>query len=90
MFQKPRSGVIATRWLSLEVDWAATAKMPKAIVERFNKEINNALYDPQREKIFQELHINPKVSTPAKAQGWYLSEIKIWGKVIEKAAIAKQ
>jgi len=47
------------------MDWAATAKMPKAIVERFNKEINNALYDQQREKIFQELHINPKVSTPA-------------------------
>jgi tripartite-type tricarboxylate transporter receptor subunit TctC len=78
--------LIASSWNGL----AAPAKTPKAIVERLNKEINAALHDPQIEKKFQELNISPKTSTPAQAQDWYLSEIKIWGKVIEKAAIAKQ
>jgi tripartite-type tricarboxylate transporter receptor subunit TctC len=53
---------VASSWNGLG---SACKKMPKAILERFNKEINNALYDPQTEKIFQELHIDPKVSTPA-------------------------
>ena len=78
--------LIASSWNGL----AAPAKTPKAIVERLNKEINAALRDPQIEKKFQELNIAPKISTPTQAQEWYLSEIKIWGKVIEKAAIAKQ
>lgn len=78
--------LIASSWNGL----AAPAKTPKAIVERLNKEINTALHDPQTEKKFQELNISPKISTPAQAQEWYLSEIKVWGRVIEKAAIAKQ
>ena len=78
--------LIASSWNGL----AAPAKTPKSVVERLNKEINAALRDPQTEKKFQELNITPKLSTPAQAQEWYLSEIKIWGKVIEKAAIAKQ
>ncbi len=78
--------LIASSWNGL----AAPAKTPKAVVERLNKEINAALRDPQTEKKFQELNITPKLSTPAQAQEWYLSEIKIWGRVIEKAAIAKQ
>jgi hypothetical protein len=78
--------LIASSWNGL----AAPAKTPKAVIERLNKEINNALHDPQVEKKFQELNITPKFSTPAQAQEWYVSEIKIWGKVIEKASIAKQ
>ncbi len=78
--------LVASSWNGL----AAPAKTPKAVVERLNKEINAALHDPQTEKKFQELNINPKTSSPAQAQEWYLSEIKIWGRVIEKAAIAKQ
>lgn len=78
--------LVASSWNGL----AAPAKTPKAIVDRLNKEINVALHDPQTEKKFQELNINPKVSTPAQAQEWYTTEIKIWGKVIEKAAISKQ
>ena len=78
--------LVASSWNGL----AAPAKTPKAVVERLNKEINAALHDPQTEKKFQELNINPKISSTAQAQEWYLSEIKIWGRVIEKAAIAKQ
>ncbi len=78
--------LVASSWNGL----AAPAKTPKAVVERLNKEINAALHDPQTEKKFQELNINPKISSTTQAQEWYLSEIKIWGRVIEKAAIAKQ
>jgi tripartite-type tricarboxylate transporter receptor subunit TctC len=78
--------LIASSWNGL----AAPAKTPKAIVERLNKEINLALQSPSVEKKLLELNINPKITTPAQAQEWYLSEIKVWARVIEKAGIAKQ
>ena len=78
--------LVAASWNGL----AAPAKTPKAVVERLNKEINLALQNPATEKKLLELNINPKVSTPAQAQEWYLSEIKTWARVIEKAGIAKQ
>ena len=79
-------GLIAASWNGL----AAPAKTPKAVVDRLNKEINLALQNPVTEKKLLELNINPKVSTPAQAQEWYLNEIKVWARVIETAGIAKQ
>jgi len=78
--------LVASSWNGL----AVPAKTPRAIVDRLNKEINIALQNPATEKKLLELNINPKVSTPAQAQEWYLSEIKTWARVIEKAGIAKQ
>ena len=78
--------LVAASWNGL----AAPAKTPKAVVDRLNKEINIALQNPATEKKLMELNINPKVSTPAQAQEWYLNEIKAWARVIDKAGIAKQ
>ena len=53
---------VASSWNGL----AVPVKTPKAMVQRFNKEINNALYDPQTEKKFsrapyQSQSIDPSV-----------------------------
>jgi tripartite-type tricarboxylate transporter receptor subunit TctC len=69
---------------------AVSAKTPKDIVARLNKEIVAALNSPDLKKRLAELNVEPRSSTPEQAADLLARETKRWGDVIIKAKIEKQ
>ena len=69
---------------------AAPAKTPRAVLERVRAELVKALADPDVQKRFAELGVEPRASTPDELRAFYLSEAKRWTAVVEKAGIPKQ
>jgi tripartite-type tricarboxylate transporter receptor subunit TctC len=69
---------------------AAPAKTPKAIVDRLNREINDAVAVPEVKQRLQDLGVDARGSTPEGLRNVLVSEITKWQKVIETAKIEKQ
>jgi tripartite-type tricarboxylate transporter receptor subunit TctC len=69
---------------------AVTAKTPKAIVDRLNREIHAAVNSPQIKSRFQELGVEQNVSTPEGMRKFLVGEIAKWNALIDKANIARQ
>jgi tripartite-type tricarboxylate transporter receptor subunit TctC len=69
---------------------AVTAKTPKAIVERLNREIHAAVNSPQVKQRFQELGVEQNVSTPEGMRKFLVGEIAKWNALIDKAKIQRQ
>jgi tripartite-type tricarboxylate transporter receptor subunit TctC len=69
---------------------AVSAKTPKDIVARLNKEIVAALNSPDLKKKLAELNVEARSSTPEKAADLLARETKRWGDVITRAKIEKQ
>ena len=65
----------------------APAKTPKDIVERFNKELNAVLTEPDVLKRLAEQGSDVEASTPAELKAFVQSEIARWRKVVKAAKI---
>lgn len=79
-------GYEVTSWNGL----AVPAKTPRAIIERLNKEVHAAVNSPQVRQRFQDLGVEPNVSTPEGAHKFLVSEIAKWNALIDKAKIQRQ
>jgi tripartite-type tricarboxylate transporter receptor subunit TctC len=69
---------------------AVPAKTPKAIVDRLNREVRNALNDAATRQKLLDLGIEPRASTPEELRTFFVSESQKWGRVIAAAGIPKQ
>ena len=69
---------------------AAPAKTPRPVIERVRAELMKALADPDVQKRFAELGVEPHPSTPEELRSLFVSESKRWTAVVEKAGIPKQ
>lgn len=68
---------------------AVTAKTPKAIVERLNREIHAAVNSPQITQRFQELGVSQNLSTPDGMRKVLVDDIAKWNALIDKANIPR-
>ena len=68
----------------------APAGTPKAVIDRLNRAITEALAMPDVKQRFQELAVDTRPDTPEGFRKLVASEIVKWGKVIETARIPKQ
>jgi tripartite-type tricarboxylate transporter receptor subunit TctC len=66
------------------------ARTPRAIVDRLNTAMREALGSPDIRHRFQELGVEPRPSTPEAFREFLTSEIAKWRAVTEKAKIPKQ
>jgi tripartite-type tricarboxylate transporter receptor subunit TctC len=57
--------------------------MPKAIVERLNTEIRNALANPEVRERFKALDVEPSPGTPAEFRELARREAEKWARVIK-------
>lgn len=80
------AGYESSAWNGL----AAPAKTPRPIIERLNKEIRQAVAQPDVIKRFQDLGIDPRASTPEELGTLLVTEAAKWKAVIEKAHIERQ
>jgi tripartite-type tricarboxylate transporter receptor subunit TctC len=69
---------------------AAPAGTPKAVINRLNRAVTEALAMPDVKQRFQELAVDARPDTPEGFRKLVASEIVKWGKVIEQAKIPKQ
>jgi len=75
-----------TAWNSI----AAPARTPRAVIDRLNKEINNALAQPDLRELFQGLGMNARGGTPEELRKQLTDEIAKWKDVVAAAKIEKQ
>lgn len=68
----------------------APAGTPKAVVNRLNQAVGEALAAPDVKQRFQELAVDVRPDTPEGFRKLVASEIVKWGKVIETAKIPRQ
>ena len=57
---------------------AAPGKVPRAVVERVHQELAKALAAPEVQKRFEELGVEPRISTPEFLREFFVSESKRW------------
>jgi tripartite-type tricarboxylate transporter receptor subunit TctC len=69
---------------------AAPAKTPPAVVQRVRAQLVKALAQPDVQKRFGELGVEPRASTPEELREFFISESKRWTRVVEAAKIPKQ
>jgi tripartite-type tricarboxylate transporter receptor subunit TctC len=79
-------GYEVTGWYGL----LAQGKTPKAIVDRLNAEIRNAVSDPKIQKRLQARGIDPAPVTPEQFAAIIRKEIPKWAKVMKAAGIQPQ
>lgn len=68
---------------------AVTARTPKPIVERLNKEIHAAVNSPQIVQRFQELGVSQNLSSPDGMRKVLVDDIAKWNALIDKAKIPR-
>jgi len=66
------------------------AKMPKEIVDRWNREIVRALANPEAVAQMHKTGVEPQSSTPAEFGRYIEREYHTWGKVVKEAGIKGQ
>ena len=76
-------GYEASTWWGVGVP----KKTPTEIVEKLNKEINEALRDPKLKARFVDLGAEPMLMTPADFGKFIADETEKWGKVVKFAGI---
>ena len=69
---------------------AAPAKTPRAVIERLNKAVAQAVAAPDVQKRLAELGVEGRASTPEQLRDFYAAEAKRWSQVVERAKIPKQ
>ena len=69
---------------------AAHAKAPPEVVQRLHQETAKAVADPEVQKRFAELGVEPRASSPEELRKFYAAEASRWAKVVETAGIPKQ
>jgi tripartite-type tricarboxylate transporter receptor subunit TctC len=69
---------------------AAPAKTPRAIINRLNQAVHDALAAPDIRQRFPELGVEARPATPEAFRELLVSEIAKWKAVIEKANIPRQ
>jgi tripartite-type tricarboxylate transporter receptor subunit TctC len=69
---------------------AAPAKTPAAVIKRVHAELEKALAQPDVQKRFAELGVEPRASSPNELRDFFVSESKRWSRVVESAKIPKQ
>ena len=68
---------------------AAAVRTPHAIVERLNKELHAAVNSAQIKQRFQELGVEPNLSSPDGMRKLLVDEIAKWNALIDKAKIPR-
>jgi len=66
------------------------AKMPKDLVERWNRELVKALANPEAVAQMHKTGVEPQSSTSAEFSGYIEREYRTWGKVVKEAGIKAQ
>jgi tripartite-type tricarboxylate transporter receptor subunit TctC len=66
------------------------AKMPKELVERWNREIVRALANPEAVAQMHKTGVEPQSSSPAEFARYIEREYQTWGKVVKEAGIKGQ
>jgi tripartite-type tricarboxylate transporter receptor subunit TctC len=66
------------------------AKMPKELVERWNRELVKALANPEAVAQLHKTGVEPQSSTPADFGRYIEREYQVWGKVVKEAGIKAQ
>jgi tripartite-type tricarboxylate transporter receptor subunit TctC len=69
---------------------AAPARTPREIIDKLNREIQQALAAPDLQKKYVDLGIVPKGNTPEEMFTLLKKDIALWKDVIEKAKLEKQ
>jgi tripartite-type tricarboxylate transporter receptor subunit TctC len=69
---------------------AAPAKTPRASLDKVRDALMRALADAAVQKRFGELGVEGRASTPEELRAFFLSEVKRWTQVVERAGIPKQ
>jgi tripartite-type tricarboxylate transporter receptor subunit TctC len=60
---------------------------PKAIVDKLNAAINEAIRAPELTERYAKLHLLAATGTAAEADAWFKLETKNWGEVIKDAGV---
>jgi tripartite-type tricarboxylate transporter receptor subunit TctC len=79
-------GFAASSWNAL----AVPARTPPQVIVTLNREVNNALKDPELLKQFALLHVAPAGGTSEQARDLLESETRRWAEVIRRAKIQRQ
>jgi tripartite-type tricarboxylate transporter receptor subunit TctC len=69
---------------------AAPARAPREVIERMNREVNNALAQPDLRQKFQELGMSPQGGTPEQLRELLLADIARWQNVVATAKMERQ
>lgn len=69
---------------------AAPAKTPQPVLDKLHAAVVKALGDPDVQKRFAGLGVEPRPSSPQELKAFYVSEAERWTKVVERAGIPKQ
>ena len=78
-------GFTASSWAG----FFAPAGTPDAIVEKINKDINEALRDPDVQKQFEIMGLSPSSRSKAEAASFFKSEVEQWGKMVTAIGLTK-
>jgi len=70
--------------------FAAPARTPQAIIDRLNREVRQAVAQPDVVKRLEDLGVEPRAGTPEELRALLVSEAAKWKQVIEKAGIERQ
>jgi len=70
--------------------FGAPARTPKAVIDRLNRAVGEALAMSDVKQRFQELAVDVRPDTPQGFRNLVASEIAKWNKVIENAGIPRQ
>jgi tripartite-type tricarboxylate transporter receptor subunit TctC len=79
-------GYESSAWNAL----AAPARTPKPIIDRLNREMRQAVAQPDVIKRLEDLGVEPRTGTPEELHALLVSEAAKWKLVIEKAHIERQ
>jgi tripartite-type tricarboxylate transporter receptor subunit TctC len=79
-------GYEATAWNGI----AGPAKTPRAIIERWNREVQQAIAVPEIVERLRELGIEVRGSTPEGMRKLMVAEIAKWQRVVDTAKIERQ
>ena len=80
------SGYEALNWYG----FLGPARMPKDLVERWNRELVKALANPEAVAQMHKTGVEPQSSTPAEFGKYIEREYHTWGKVVKEAGIKPQ
>lgn len=69
---------------------AAPPKTPRPVIERLHQAVVKSLAEPDIQKRFAELGVEPRSSTPEQLKEFFNTETQRWTRVVEKAGIPKQ
>jgi tripartite-type tricarboxylate transporter receptor subunit TctC len=78
MIEQGFPGFVAVSWIG----FLAQGKTPKAIIDRYNREIVNILRMPEITRQLEKIEFEVVASTPDQFAKWIDAEIQRWGQVI--------